>query len=98
MKRDRTKYFENWWELFASAGWKQLCDQVKSNLPSINKELDKAADLHSMGALQGAKSELVSILTLKTRMENAYAAEIQNEKQEAENREHEGVGEQSDSV
>lgn len=70
MNRDLQEYYENYFELFSTKGWKQLMEEVDASIDSF-----KVENINSEQELMIAKGQLNQLRSLKglqTVMEQAY--------------------------
>ena len=69
--KELQEYYENYFEFFASKGWKQLCEDLKDNIVTVNN-LAACKDRDDLHYRKGQLRVLESMLLLEQTMNNAY--------------------------
>ncbi len=70
MTPELEKYYENYFDLFASAGWKQLVQETTEGISAL--ELDKCKDWDSFLVTKTRREQLNNILNFEHLIRVAY--------------------------
>ena len=77
-------YFNNYFMLFRSEGWKQLISEFKTNAVQINS-VETTTDLDNLHFRKGQLAILATLLNLETQIDNAHSqAEAETEEDSEE--------------
>ena len=78
MTQELETYFNNYFSMFRSEGWKQLISDLQSNVTQINS-VEMTTDNDNLNFRKGQLAILATILNLETQIDNAHAeAESEN--------------------
>lgn len=78
MTQELETYFNNYFSMFRSEGWKQLISDLGSNVTQINS-VEMTTDNDNLNFRKGQLAILATILNLETQIDNAHAeAESEN--------------------
>ena len=64
-------YYENYFDLFRSEGWKQLIEELKQNAASVNS-VEATKDSNDMYFRKGQLNVLAHLINLESIILNAY--------------------------
>ena len=83
MTQELETYFNNYFAMFRSEGWKQLISDLGSNVAQINS-VELTTDNDNLNFRKGQLAILATILNLETQIDNAHAdAESEEDTEEA---------------
>jgi hypothetical protein len=71
------KYYENYFDLFITEGWKQLIEEVNQILES--HDIDSIKDEKELALLQGERATLKRVASFETNIRNSYDHILENE-------------------
>lgn len=77
MSPEDTKYYENYLDLFVTAGWKQFVEEAEDLLDSY--EIEKIKDEIDLAFVKGQRSSLLNITRFETGIKNALDMEAGND-------------------
>ena len=77
MSPEIEKYYENYFDLFITDGWKQLIEEVKQILES--HDIDSIKDEKELALLQGERVSLKRIASFETNIKNSYDYILESE-------------------
>lgn len=78
MTQELETYFNNYFSMFRSEGWKQLISDLQGNVGQINS-VEMTTDNDNLNFRKGQLAILATILNLETQIDNAHAeAESEN--------------------
>lgn len=72
MTQELETYFNNYFSMFRSEGWKQLISDLQSNVGQINS-VEMTTDNDNLNFRKGQLAILATILNLETQIDNAHA-------------------------
>jgi hypothetical protein len=72
MTQELETYFNNYFSMFRSEGWKQLISDLGSNVTQINS-VEMTTDNDNLNFRKGQLAILATILNLETQIDNAHA-------------------------
>ena len=81
MNKDLEIYFDNYFEMFRSEGWKQLLKDFQQNITNINS-VDQTTDADNLHFRKGQLAILATIVNLENQMDNAHKNAMEEEKEE----------------
>lgn len=70
MTREEETYYEHYFDMFSTAGWKQFAEEAKVTLDS--HRIEAIADEASLNYLKGERNLLNRIATFEDTVRNAY--------------------------
>lgn len=70
MNRDLQEYYESYFEMFATKGWKQLMEEVEESIDAF--KVDNINNEQELMIARGQLSQLRSLKGLQTVIEQAY--------------------------
>ena len=70
MNRDLQEYYENYFEMFATKGWKQLMEDVEDSIDSF--KVENISSEQELMIAKGQLSQLRSLKGLQAVIEQAY--------------------------
>ena len=70
MNRDLQEYYENYFEMFATKGWKQLMEDVEDSIDSF--KVENISSEQELMIAKGQLSQLRSFKGLQAVIEQAY--------------------------
>tara|TARA_B100000519_G_C14199472_1_gene417150 strand:- start:876 stop:1151 length:276 start_codon:yes stop_codon:yes gene_type:complete len=70
MNKDLEVYFNNYFEMFRSEGWKQLLKDFQQNITNINS-VEQTTDADNLHFRKGQLAILATIVNLEIQMDNA---------------------------
>ena len=70
MNKDLEVYFDNYFEMFRSEGWKQLLKDFQQNIVNINS-VEQTTDADNLHFRKGQLAILATIVNLEIQMDNA---------------------------
>ena len=70
MSPEVEKYYEHYFDLFITAGWKQLIEEVNEILGS--HDIDFVKDEKELALLQGERVALKRLASFETNIKNSY--------------------------
>ena len=83
MTQELETYFNNYFSMFRSEGWKQLISDLQGNVGQINS-VEMTTDNDNLNFRKGQLAILATILNLETQIDNAHAeAESEEDTEEA---------------
>lgn len=71
MEKDTEQYFNNYWDLFASEGWKQFIEDIEENR-TLMSDLMAVKDANDLFYRKGQLEILNRIVSLKELLERSY--------------------------
>lgn len=71
MDPDTQKYYDNYFDLFQSAGWKQFVEEITQNAVALNN-VEQVKDNDDLRTRQGQLTILANILNFPATIENVY--------------------------
>jgi len=81
MNKDLEIYFDNYFEMFRSEGWKQLLKDFQQNITNINS-VEQTTDSDNLHFRKGQLAILATIVNLENQMDNAHKNAMEEEKEE----------------
>ena len=72
MTQELEDYFNNYFAMFRSEGWKQLISELHNNVGQINS-VEMTTDSDNLHFRKGQLAILATILNLETQIDNAHA-------------------------
>ena len=72
MTKELEDYFNNYFAMFRSEGWKQLISELKSNVGQINS-VEMTTDNDNLNFRKGQLAILATILNLETQIDRSYS-------------------------
>ena len=81
MNKDLEVYFNNYFEMFRSEGWKQLLKDFQQNVVNINS-VEQTTDADNLHFRKGQLAILATIVNLENQMDNAHKNAMEEEKEE----------------
>ena len=81
MNKDLEIYFDNYFEMFRSEGWKQLLKDFQQNITNINS-VEQTTDSDNLHFRKGQLAILATIVILENQMDNAHKNAMEEEKEE----------------
>ena len=78
MSPEDKKMYEDFFDMFATPGWKRLEEKAKELIVTIN-DVHNIKDLESLHYTRGRIVELHTIVTLKETMERFHAYQLEND-------------------
>lgn len=81
MNKDLEIYFDNYFEMFRSEGWKQLLKDFQQNITNINS-VEQTTDADNLHFRKGQLAILATIVNLENQMDNAHKNAMEEEKEE----------------
>ena len=81
MNKDLEVYFDNYFEMFRSEGWKQLLKDFQQNIVNINS-VEQTTDADNLHFRKGQLAILATIVNLENQMDNAHKNAMEEEKEE----------------
>ena len=70
MNKDLQDYYENYFEMFATKGWKQLMEEVEESIDAF--KIDNINNEQELMIARGQLSQLRSLKGLQSVIEQAY--------------------------
>ena len=70
MSPEEQKYYENYFDLFLTSGWKQFVQETKDTLESHS--IDNLKSEKELSLLQGQRTALFNIVRFETGIQNAF--------------------------
>ena len=77
MSPEVEKYYENYFDLFITEGWKQLIEEITQILDG--HDIDSIKDEKELALLQGERSSLKRIASFETNIRNSYDYILESE-------------------
>ena len=77
MDKDTEKYFDDYFDLFISEGWKAFVDDMGSNLSNIS-ELSNISDAKELHYKQGQVNIITAIINFEQSIRNAHTSAVDN--------------------
>jgi hypothetical protein len=71
MTQELETYFNNYFAMFRSEGWKQLISDLQSNVVQINS-VEMTTDNDNLNFRKGQLAILATVLNLETQIDNAH--------------------------
>lgn len=71
MDKDTEQYYNNYWDLFASEGWKQFIEDIEENR-TLMSDLMAVKDANDLFYRKGQLEILNRIVSLKELLERSY--------------------------
>jgi hypothetical protein len=81
MNKDLEIYFDNYFEMFRSEGWKQLLKDFQQNITNINS-VEQTTDADNLHFRKGQLAILATIVNLENQMDNAHKNAMEEEEEE----------------
>ena len=81
MNKDLEIYFDNYFEMFRSEGWKELFKDFQQNITNINS-VEQTPDSDNLHFRKGQLAILATIVNLENQMDNAHKNAMEEEKEE----------------
>lgn len=81
MNKDLEIYFDNYFEMFRSEGWKQLLKDFQQNITNINS-VEQTTDSDNLHFRKGQLAILATIVNLENQMDNAHKNAMEEEEEE----------------
>jgi hypothetical protein len=78
MDKELEQYFENYYDLFASKGWKQFIEDIEGNR-TLMSDITSIKDANDLYYRKGCLDILDRVLNLQTGIENAHKEALDNE-------------------
>lgn len=78
MDKELEEYFNNFFELFRSEGWRQLINDLKENEEVINN-IESAKDEQDLYFRKGQLNVIGTILNLQTSINNSYEEQLSDD-------------------
>ena len=72
MTQELETYFNNYFAMFRSEGWKQLISDLQSNVGQMNS-VEMTTDNNNLNFRKGQLAILATILNLETQIENSHS-------------------------
>lgn len=82
MTQELETYFNNYFAMFRSEGWKQLISELQNNVGQINS-VEMTTDSDNLHFRKGQLAVLATILNLETQIDNAHAQAESGDTEEA---------------
>jgi hypothetical protein len=82
MTKELEDYFNNYFAMFRSEGWKQLISELKSNVGQINS-VEMTTDNDNLNFRKGQLAILATILNLETQIDRSYSEAESDDTEEA---------------
>ncbi|OUW93307.1 MAG: hypothetical protein CBD88_07315 [Flavobacteriales bacterium TMED228] len=82
MTKELEDYFNNYFAMFRSEGWKQLISELKSNVGQINS-VEMTTDNDNLNFRKGQLAILATILNLETQIDRSYSEAESEDTEEA---------------
>tara|TARA_R100000988_G_scaffold75164_1_gene39682 strand:- start:1405 stop:1689 length:285 start_codon:yes stop_codon:yes gene_type:complete len=86
MNKDLEVYFNNYFEMFRSEGWKQLLKDFQQNVVNINS-VEQTTDADNLHFRKGQLAILATIVNLENQMDNAHKNALEEEEKSSEEEE-----------
>ena len=86
MNKDLEVYFDNYFEMFRSEGWKQLLKDFQQNIVNINA-VEQTTDADNLHFRKGQLAILATIVNLENQMDNAHKNALEEEEKSLEEEE-----------
>ena len=83
MKQELETYFNNYFAMFRSEGWKQLISDLQSNVNQINS-VELTEDANNLYFRKGQLAILATLFNLETQIDNAKEQAETDDSEEAE--------------
>tara|TARA_R100000935_G_C2804060_1_gene151827 strand:- start:113 stop:376 length:264 start_codon:yes stop_codon:yes gene_type:complete len=83
MKQELETYFNNYFAMFRSEGWKQLNSDLQSNVNQINS-IELTEDANNLYFRKGQLAILSTLFNLETQIDNAKEQAETDDSEEAE--------------
>ena len=71
MTQELETYFNNYFSMFRSEGWKQLISDLQGNVGQINS-VEMTTDNDNLNFRKGQLATLATVLNLETQIDNAH--------------------------
>jgi hypothetical protein len=78
MDKELEQYYENYYDLFASKGWKQFIEDIEGNR-TLMSDITSIKDANDLYYRKGSLDILDRVLNLQTGIENAHKEAMDNE-------------------
>lgn len=78
MDKELELYFNNFFELFRTEGWKQLINDLKENKEVINN-IESAKDEQDLFFRKGQLNVISTILNFETSINNSYEEQLSDD-------------------
>ena len=82
MDNSTENYYNNYFDMFSSEGWKQLIKEFQSNVERINN-LETTKDETDLNFKKGQLFVLASLLNLETTIDSTYKSAKEQEEEAA---------------
>lgn len=81
MEKTLQTYFDSYFEMFASEGWKRFTEDLEDTLSSATliTEIQAARTERDLGVIQGEISKTAAMITLPAEMQAAYGVAREDE-------------------
>ena len=86
MNKDLEVYFNNYFEMFRSEGWKQLLKDFQQNVVNINS-VEQTTDADNLHFRKGQLAILATIVNLENQMDIAHKNALEEEEKSSEEEE-----------
>jgi len=86
MNKDLEVYFNNYFEMFRSEGWKQLLKDFQQNITNINS-VEQTTDADNLHFRKGQLAILATVINLENQMDNAHKNALEEEEKSSEEEE-----------
>ena len=86
MNKDLEVYFNNYFEMFRSEGWKELLKDFQQNVVNINS-VEHTTDADNLHFRKGQLAILATIVNLENQMDNAHKNALEEEEKSSEEEE-----------
>ena len=86
MNKDLEVYFDYYFEMFRSEGWKQLLKDFQQNITNINS-VEQTTDSDNLHFRKGQLAILATIVNLENQMDNAHKNALEEEEKSSEEEE-----------
>ena len=86
MNKDLEVYFDNYFEMFRSEGWKQLLKDFQQNIVNINS-VEQTTDADNLHFRKGQLAILATVINLENQMDNAHKNALEEEEKSSEEEE-----------
>lgn len=83
MNKEDEKYYNNYFDLFLTEGWKQFVQDANDSLEGLKRELPEIPKTElELGEYRGKYQNIVAILNFQNFIETAYEQILEQEKEE----------------
>lgn len=77
MSPEEEKYYDNYFDLFLTEGWKQFVEETKELLDAF--EIERISDSADLFFVKGQRSSLLNIVRFETGIKNAFESTLPND-------------------